>query len=63
MGKLDLLLINPGSWQDVYAQVGSLSGLAPPVGLGLIAAYARENGFAVEILDAEAEGTGPIQVA
>jgi radical SAM superfamily enzyme YgiQ (UPF0313 family) len=63
MGKVDLLLINPGSWSAVYGQVGKLSGIAPPLGIGLIAAYIRENGFSVDIIDAEADNISPEGVA
>ena len=57
--NLDLLLINPGNWTAVYGQVGELSCIAPPIGLGLIAAFVRERGFSVEILDAQAENISP----
>ncbi len=61
-GGLDLLLINPGNWTAIYGQVGKLSCIAPPLGIGLIASVAREKGFSVEILDAEAENLSPERV-
>jgi len=61
--KLDLLLINPGNWEAIYGQVGELSCIAPPIGLGLIAAFVRERGFSVEILDAQAENISPEEAA
>lgn len=63
MKQLDLLLINPGNWTQIYGQVGSLSCIAPPLGIALIASYAREQNFSVEILDAEALNLSPKQVA
>lgn len=59
----DLILINPGTWAEVYSQVGEQSGVAPPIGLGLIASFVRQRGFSVEIVDAEADGLTPVQVA
>ncbi len=61
--RLDILLINPGNWTAIYGQVGKLSCIAPPLGIGLIAAFVRERGFSVEILDAEAENLSPERVA
>jgi len=60
--KLDLLLINPGSFSSIYSQVGSLACLAPPIGLALIAAFVKSKGFSVEILDAEALNLSPDDV-
>jgi len=61
--RLDLLLINPGNWTAIYGQVGKLSCIAPPLGIGLVASVARERGFSVEILDAEALNLSPEQAA
>jgi len=61
--RLDLLLINPGNWMAIYGQVGKLSSIAPPIGLGLIAAFVREKGYTVEILDAQAENISSDKVA
>ena len=58
--KLDLLLINPGSRRQIYGGLASsLSGIEPPLWCGLIAAFIRENGYSVKILDAEAENWSP----
>lgn len=52
----DLVLVNPGSRTAVYQALGSrLAAVEPPVWAGLMATFARQRGFAVEILDAEAE--------
>jgi len=49
---LDLLLINP-PWRfnqkNIWREV---SGILPPLGLASIAAFARENGYSVKIIDA-----------
>jgi radical SAM superfamily enzyme YgiQ (UPF0313 family) len=61
---LDLLLINPSSRVRVYQSLGSeLAAIEPPVWAGLIATFIRNRGFSVQILDADAEGLGPEEVA
>src|SRR5207245_1695351 len=55
--NLDLLLVNPGSRTQVYqALANTLAAIEPPVWAGLMAAFARNRGLSVAILDAEAEG-------
>ena len=65
--KLDLLLINPGSRtrsSHVYGNLGSsLSGIEPPLWAGLMAAFVRQHGYSVEIIDAEAENWDPVETA
>lgn len=62
--KLDLLVINPGARSQVYGKLGaSLSGIEPPLWCALLAAYARERGYSVRILDAEAENLSPEDTA
>jgi len=57
---LDLLLINPGARKQVYGKLGSsLSGIEPPLWCALIAAFIREHGYSVKIIDAEAENLSP----
>jgi anaerobic magnesium-protoporphyrin IX monomethyl ester cyclase len=54
--NIDLLLINPGGEKDVYGDLRlSISAIEPPVWAGLIAAFVREKGFSVKIIDAEVE--------
>lgn len=61
---LDLLLINPSSRTDIYQELGEeLTAVEPPLWCRLIAGYARDRGYSVEIIDAEAEGRGPEFVA
>lgn len=53
---LDLLLINP-SWHIAGKNIWKdVSGILPPLGLASIAAFARENGYQVKIIDMQAEG-------
>lgn len=60
MKKLDLLLVNPGNRREAYGGLGSmLSGVEPPLWAGLIASYARQNGYSVKIIDADAENWTP----
>src|SRR5262249_29294432 len=55
--KLDLLLINPGNRSQVFQSLAAdLAAIEPPVWAGLIATFIRAGGFAVQIVDAEAEG-------
>lgn len=62
--ELDLLLINPGAREQVYGRLSnSLSGIEPPLWCALIAAFIREKGYTVKIIDAEAENLSPVQTA
>jgi anaerobic magnesium-protoporphyrin IX monomethyl ester cyclase len=61
--RLDLVVVNPGAQKQVYQDLSrDLSAIEPPVWVGLVATFARDKGYSVEILDAEAEGMGPEQV-
>ena len=62
--KIDLVLINPGDSKQVYQKLGSsLSAIEPPIWAGLIGTFIRKQGYNVFILDANAEGMGPVDVA
>jgi radical SAM superfamily enzyme YgiQ (UPF0313 family) len=62
--KLDLLLINPSSRNQVYQSLGrTLAAVENPVWAGLMATFCRTKGLSVEVIDAEAEGLPPEQVA
>lgn len=53
----DLVLINPGEREQVYQNLGNeLTAVEPPLWCRLIAGYARDRGYAVRIIDCEAEG-------
>jgi len=61
---LKLLLINPGASRTVYQGLGdTLAAVEPPLWCRLIAGYVRDRGVSVSILDAEAEGISPEDVA
>jgi radical SAM superfamily enzyme YgiQ (UPF0313 family) len=54
MEKLDLLIIKPGAQKQLYQGLSkNLSGLEPPLWAALLAAFIRDKGFNVEIIDAE----------
>jgi len=56
-GTLDLLLVNPNTKKRVYQGLSrELTALEPPVWAGLMASFVRVAGYAVAIVDAEAEG-------
>jgi hypothetical protein len=60
----DLLLVNPGARKQVYGKLGSkLSGIEPPLWCALTAAYVRQRGITVTILDAELQNLGPDETA
>lgn len=52
---VDILLVNPGNRLEQFAKLNELATVGPPLGIGMVAAYLREHGISVEILDAEAE--------
>jgi anaerobic magnesium-protoporphyrin IX monomethyl ester cyclase len=61
---LDLVLINPSSRTEVYQSLGAtLAAIEPPVWAGLMAAFVRNRGLSVAIIDAEAENLTPEQTA
>ncbi len=56
MKNIDLLIVNPSNLQQTYGKLSNtLSGIEPPLWCGLIAAYVREKGYNVAIIDADAE--------
>lgn len=64
MGKMDLVLINPGSREELYQILGEqLMAIEPPLWSGLIAKFARKKGLSVAIIDCEAENLTPGQAA
>ena len=62
---LDLLVIHPGAAHGIYRSelANSLIAVEPPLWARLIAGYVRDAGFNVHIIDAEAEGLSPEDVA
>ncbi|MBU0605248.1 MAG: B12-binding domain-containing radical SAM protein [Candidatus Omnitrophica bacterium] len=62
--EIDLLLIKPADKAKVYGKLGtSLSAIEPPLWTGLLAAYCRQEGWSVAIIDVEAEGLSPDEAA
>jgi len=63
-GRLDLVLVNPGSRMRLYQALGKrLTAVENPVWAGLIATFVRQRGFSVEIVDAEADDLTPDETA
>ncbi|MEI7480750.1 MAG: radical SAM protein [Elusimicrobiota bacterium] len=57
---VDLLIVKPGSGRKQYGAFSStLSAVEPPLWGIMLAACAREKGFSVRVLDAEAENITP----
>lgn len=52
--QVDLLLVNPGNRLEQFASLNELATVAQPLGLAMIAAFVRQHGFSVAIIDAEA---------
>lgn len=53
--KIDLLLVNPGNRLEQFAKLNELATVSQPLGPAMIAAFVRQHGFSVVIIDAEAE--------
>lgn len=61
---IDLLLIHPGAVHGIYGALGdTLVAVEPPLWARLIAAYVRNRGYTVAIIDQEAERLSPGDVA
>ena len=62
--KCDVLLIHPSARKNVYQSLGkNLAAIEPPLWAALMAAYCRNHGLTVNIIDAEAEELSHDQVA
>lgn len=59
---MDLLLIRPNDQKNVYGDVSKYTACEPPFWAAQIAAYVREQGISVRILDAEALNLSPTAV-
>ena len=57
MKQTDIVLIKPGNQKGVYGELSSfnLTAIEPPLWGALLAAYMRDSGYSVEVLDAEIE--------
>jgi anaerobic magnesium-protoporphyrin IX monomethyl ester cyclase len=64
MSKTDIVIINPGDRRQVYQGLGNdLAGIEPPFWAAVMAAYLRNNGFSVIIIDSNAENITPHETA
>lgn len=62
--RTDLLIIHPGAAHGIYGELGNdLVAIEPPLWPRIIAGYIRDRGHRVRIIDAEAEGFSPADVA
>ena len=61
---MDILFVNPGGRRQGYQRLGrELSGVEPPLWIGLLAANMRNAGYRVAIVDSEGEGLDADDVA
>jgi len=62
--QLDLLIVHPGAAHGIYGALGDkLTAIEPPLWCRLIAGYVRDRNHTVKIIDAEAMGWSPSEVA
>ena len=58
--KMDIVLINPGDRKRVYQDLSNdFAAVEPPFLAAVLAAYLRNKGFKVSIIDANAENITP----
>lgn len=61
---IDIVLINPGDRKQVFQNLGDdFSAVEPPFWVAVIAAYLRQQGFSVALIDTNAECLSPEQTA
>jgi len=61
---IDIVLINPGDRRLIYQGLGAeLAAIEPPFWVAVLAAYLRQQGFRVAIIDANAENIAPEETA
>lgn len=61
---IDLVLINPGDRRQVFQELGSdLAAIEPPFWVAVLAAYLRNCGFEVRVIDSNAENISPEETA
>src|SRR5271169_510108 len=62
--KMDIVLINPGDRRQVFQELGKdYTAIEPPFWIAVIAAYLRNNGFSVQVIDANAGNISPYETA
>jgi len=61
---MDIVLINPGDRRQVYQGLGAdMAAIEPPYWTAAIAGFLRSKGFAVSLIDANAENYSPDETA
>jgi len=61
---MDIVLINPGDRKQVFQGLGEdYSAIEPPFWIAVMAAYLRNNGFGVAVIDSNAENISPAETA
>lgn len=61
---IDVVLINPGDRRQIYQGLAAeLAAIEPPFWVAVLAAYLRQEGFRVAIIDANAENIAPDETA
>lgn len=61
---VDIVLINPGDRRQIYQGLGAeLAAIEPPFWVAVLAAYLRQEGFSISIIDANAENIAPEETA
>ena len=61
---VDIVLVNPADRKQIYSELSSwFSAIEPPLWIALTAAFVRDHGYSVKIIDAEAENWDPTYTA
>ena len=65
MPQVDIILVKPGNQNQLYGKLSAfnLTAIEPPLWAALLAAYLRELGFSVVLLDAEVENLSYAETA
>ncbi len=65
MSSADIILVKPGSQKQLYGELSAfnLTAIEPPVWAALLAAYLRNLGYSVVLIDAEVENLSYEQTA
>lgn len=62
--RADIVLVNPGNRRQVFQSLGDdVAGIEPPFLVAVMASFLREQGWRPLIIDANAEGLAPDEVA
>ncbi len=64
MSDYDMVFINPGDRKQVFQSLGiDVAGIEPPFWIAVMAAYLRNKGYRIGIIDAAAENIAPEETA